>query len=372
MIKTKTSKHVKSRGQAIVEFAIALPVLLLLLYGIIEAGRLVFLYSTVINASRQAVRYGATTGLGNGTGNVNEPRYQDCDGIRTAAKAAAYLGPFLDSDITIKYDTGPSTTQNTFCSSGSQTDNTFRPTGNTNRLEVTVQKQFTPLVQLIPFTPRTIKATSARTVLVSVSIQVTAPPVTIAASTPTRTPTITPTPTNTATPTRTPTVTLTPLFTSTPSQTATTTVTSTVTMTSTVTNTPTTIPSPVPACNAVTRGPITKSGNTLTMTITNPYVFPITFEDVTVTWNNDKGHQTGGDKTLRLQGASLNGTSFWTGDIANQSTYTIDASPIIPAGPGTTITLTFTFHQSYDNFDGTEKIYINLRTPGCESNPIQS
>ena len=63
-----------------VEFAIALPVLLLLLYGILEAGRLLFVYSTVVTASRQAARYGATTGE-NGSG---VPRYQDCDGIRAA------------------------------------------------------------------------------------------------------------------------------------------------------------------------------------------------------------------------------------------------------------------------------------------------
>ena len=52
-----------------VEFAIALPVLLLLLYGILEAGRLLFVYSTVVTASRQAARYGATTGE-NGSGEL--------------------------------------------------------------------------------------------------------------------------------------------------------------------------------------------------------------------------------------------------------------------------------------------------------------
>lgn len=108
----------------------------------------------------------------------------------------------------------------------------------------------------------------------------------------------------------------------------------------------------------------------MSMTITNPYAYPITFNDITVTWNDDKGHQIGSDKSLKLQSASLGGTVFWTGNISNQSTYTIAAKPVIPAN--STVTLTFTFHQSYDNFDGTEKIYINLWTPGCVGNPIQS
>src|SRR5574341_1938186 len=80
----------KSKAQAMVEFAIALPLLMLLLYGLIEAGRLLFLYSTVVTASRQAVRYGSATG--EGTGSI--PRYLDCAGMRSAAQRVGYLGPF--------------------------------------------------------------------------------------------------------------------------------------------------------------------------------------------------------------------------------------------------------------------------------------
>src|SRR5512147_688149 len=97
--------HTKSRAQALVEFAIALPLLLLLLYGIIEIGRFLFMYSTVVTASRSAVRYAATTGLGNGTGNANEVRYQDCDGIRDMAQRYGFVGKF--NTIDISWDTGP-------------------------------------------------------------------------------------------------------------------------------------------------------------------------------------------------------------------------------------------------------------------------
>ena len=53
----------------------------MLLYGILETGRLLFLYSTIVTASRQAVRYGSATGVGpNGY-----PRYQECAEIKRIA-----------------------------------------------------------------------------------------------------------------------------------------------------------------------------------------------------------------------------------------------------------------------------------------------
>src|SRR6185503_784156 len=110
-MKSKMYLPKKSRAQAMVEFAIALPILLLLLYGVLEAGRLLFLYSTVVTASRQAVRYGAATG----ENDLGTPRYNDCDGIRAAANKVAFLsGPGGFDNVTIYWDTGPNTTQNTY------------------------------------------------------------------------------------------------------------------------------------------------------------------------------------------------------------------------------------------------------------------
>ena len=347
----------KSKAQALVEFAIVLPLLMLLLYGLLEAGRILFLYSTVVTASRQAVRYGSTTGAG--TNGVF--RYQDCAGIKNAASRVAFLGPF--DTITIEYDTGPG--YSPFDTCDGTTDN-ISLVGNSNRVVVTVSEPFTPIIPLIvPITPRTITARSARTILLSVSIEVTPP------YTPTFTPSPTPTSTYTPTPTSTPTATNTLVFTNTPSSTPTRTDTPPPTATFTPSSTPTIIPTRVPSCNSVTRGPLVTSGTTLSMTITNPYAFPITLQDATVRWNAEKGHQTGGDKTLILQSASLSGTVFWTGNIGNgQDTYTVVASPVIPAS--STVTLSFSFHQSYDNTDGTEMIYVNFLTPGCEGNPVHN
>jgi Flp pilus assembly protein TadG len=47
----------KQKGQALVEIALVLPILLVLLFGIIEFGRILNAYIMVSNASREAARY---------------------------------------------------------------------------------------------------------------------------------------------------------------------------------------------------------------------------------------------------------------------------------------------------------------------------
>jgi Flp pilus assembly protein TadG len=54
----------KQAGQGFVEFALILPVLLLLMFGVIEFGRLLFIYTEVSNATREAVRFGVVRGEG--------------------------------------------------------------------------------------------------------------------------------------------------------------------------------------------------------------------------------------------------------------------------------------------------------------------
>ena len=50
----------KSRGQAMVEFVIALPILLFIIFGIIEFARMVFAWMAVQNAARFGIRYAVT------------------------------------------------------------------------------------------------------------------------------------------------------------------------------------------------------------------------------------------------------------------------------------------------------------------------
>jgi Flp pilus assembly protein TadG len=52
----------KTRGQALVEFALILPWLLLLFFGIIEFGRLILAYEELNNAAREGARYAIVHG----------------------------------------------------------------------------------------------------------------------------------------------------------------------------------------------------------------------------------------------------------------------------------------------------------------------
>ena len=142
----------------------------------------------------------------------------------------------------------------------------------------------------------------------------------------------------------------------------------TPTPTNTPTLTPTASRTPISSCNAVYHGPLTFNGG-MSMSITNQTGVPLLVQDIFVTWNHDKGHSIGADKTLRLQQANLDGVDFFGGDHSGPSLTITLSTLFLPTG---TSTILFNFHQSYEVFDGSEQIFINLATNGCQSYPIDS
>lgn len=99
-VRLTTKIHRKHPGQALVEFALVLPVLLLLLMGVMDFGWMVFNYAQLFNATREGLRYGTVPGTG-GT-----PQYYDCAGIKGTITGLAGISGIQSSNITIKYDTG--------------------------------------------------------------------------------------------------------------------------------------------------------------------------------------------------------------------------------------------------------------------------
>ncbi|MBW8009996.1 MAG: pilus assembly protein [Chloroflexi bacterium] len=87
-------------GQGMVEFAIVLPVLLMLVLGLIEFGRLMFIYSAVTSAAREAARYGSAVGKNP----AGTPQYLDCAGIRDAALRIANLVGVAATDVFVGYE----------------------------------------------------------------------------------------------------------------------------------------------------------------------------------------------------------------------------------------------------------------------------
>jgi Flp pilus assembly protein TadG len=151
------------KGQAIVEFAIVLPILVMVLVGILEAGRLAFIYASVSNASRDAARYASAYGYADGT---TYNKYQYCYGIRDVAKrAAAPLVALQNADIVITYDNGPGTTvQTNKCTAGTTVDTSVSVTSG-DRVTVAVTMDYEPMVSLIPIDPDPITFRSSRTIL---------------------------------------------------------------------------------------------------------------------------------------------------------------------------------------------------------------
>ena len=93
-------------SQGAVEFALVIPIALLIMFGMIELGHLIFVYGTVLNATREAARYGAATGP---VGTVAH-QYNDCTGIQNTALRLRFLASFTAADINVAYDNGPGTT----------------------------------------------------------------------------------------------------------------------------------------------------------------------------------------------------------------------------------------------------------------------
>jgi hypothetical protein len=85
----------RSRGQALVEFALVVPMLFLLILGIIEAGRFIFYYEMLNNATREGARYAIVHGadsvcpsgpMPDGAKNPCDP---DGDNVKTRVQEAA-------------------------------------------------------------------------------------------------------------------------------------------------------------------------------------------------------------------------------------------------------------------------------------------
>ena len=78
----------RDRGQSLVEFALVLPLFLLIIFGIVDAGRLIYTYNTVANSARDGARVAIVNQSTSGT--------NTCD---TTAATAWSVGCSLASGI---------------------------------------------------------------------------------------------------------------------------------------------------------------------------------------------------------------------------------------------------------------------------------
>lgn len=160
-----TKPNKRERGQALTEMALTLPILLLVILGIMDFGRMVFLYSQIANAAREGARYGSVVGVfDSGAGEVEQVR--DCAAIRAAVREMYGLPVTItDEQIDITYDDGNS-------SLGLTCNGTYGPTLDQipqgSRILVEVESTFefiTPVISaFVPSLDVSFKA--ARTILI--------------------------------------------------------------------------------------------------------------------------------------------------------------------------------------------------------------
>jgi len=120
------------RGQALVETALVLPLLLLLIVGLFDIGRAIWLSNTLATAVREGSRYGVVHGA--------------LSGSPTGPGAATYTAPDTDTAITAyvrNYSTGVPNTMTVLST---------WPDGNANRgsrVVVSASFPFTPILSQV-------------------------------------------------------------------------------------------------------------------------------------------------------------------------------------------------------------------------------
>jgi Flp pilus assembly protein TadG len=115
------------RGQSLVEFALILPIFLVVLLGLFDLGRAVFYHSTISNAAREAVRLAIV--------DQNPPAIR-----QRAVDEAGGVMPITTADVTVRF-LGP-----TLQASG-HTCNATPSQGCI--VEVTVDHNFTPATPFV-------------------------------------------------------------------------------------------------------------------------------------------------------------------------------------------------------------------------------
>lgn len=146
-------------GQGMTEFALAFPVLLIMVLGVIEAGWMMFFFNIVSMSAREAARYGAAMG---GT----PAHYQDCAGIRAAARRiGAFAGITNDNQIQVSFIKGISTSPTPSCN-----PNPISSVALGDRIVVQVTGNYQPLVNILMIPPIPFKSQSTFTIMTDIQI----------------------------------------------------------------------------------------------------------------------------------------------------------------------------------------------------------
>jgi Flp pilus assembly protein TadG len=165
MNNTQCLPYRHKRGQSMMEFALVIPFLFIMIVGVIEAGWMMFFFSSVSMSAREAARYGAVLGVTQAGGTTLH--FQDCVGIRAAARrVGAFARLTGDDQIEVYFDSGPGTNRTRYC----QPNNAISSVNGGQRIMVEVLGYYQPLINLINIPNFGFKATSSYTIMSDIQI----------------------------------------------------------------------------------------------------------------------------------------------------------------------------------------------------------
>jgi Flp pilus assembly protein TadG len=130
------------RGQTMVEFALIVPLMLVIVFGIVDFGRAYSVWVTITNAAREGARYGITNPT-------------DTSGITSSVKKAS--GSYNDTHLTVSTPT---------CSTACTSGNSITVTANYSLSLIT------PVAGLVKFIVPSIKIKSTWTLTSSSTMRI--------------------------------------------------------------------------------------------------------------------------------------------------------------------------------------------------------
>ncbi len=160
----------RTSGQSLVEMALLLPLMIILIFGIIDMGWYVYGYATIYQSARNGAEAAAQlppfqSTLDNSSKRANDPCYQS---ILNEITEDAALFPDIASSVEVSYPpvatSGGGGKGGGKAGGGSSTPGT-RALGNPIQVKVRYELQpLTPLFQLVPLTPNGVSIVEAKTV----------------------------------------------------------------------------------------------------------------------------------------------------------------------------------------------------------------
>jgi hypothetical protein len=165
------------RGQSLVEMALILPLFLLIVFGAIDVGLLVFGHSTLSQAAREGARVGAVEAYWIGRGNPLSPTYDpSCNqpgGPVCPADLATFRADVLAATNRMLVPFGPIAVANLYTTceptapTGAWTDQTCLHPSNGNLVSVRVVLRFTPITPVISQLIPTIEEDASATMVIN-------------------------------------------------------------------------------------------------------------------------------------------------------------------------------------------------------------